>query len=397
MPTVPSTGRRHSRRTHPSGLPKLGAGELRAQVLTVLAAEPSRPRTAGQIARTLGGRSAGAVRSALERLDNDGLATAQPGLPRYYQITAPGLAHAAPPRPPSTATEATPEAKPSAPPAPAATSAAAVPGPVPPHPAAVRRPNGAWYIPRTLAGRTDLDVLRDLRTEQIPALLYGPPGTGKTSLVEAAFPDVITVGGHGDTTVEDFLGSYVPEPGGGFTFTHGPLVVAMREGRALFVDDGTLIAARVLAVLYPVMDGRGTITIPAHHHETVTAAPGFYVAFGHNPGVHGAVLTDALASRLGVHIEVTTDFALARSLGVPDRAVAIAQALNNQLRKNEVGWAPQLRELLALTRVADVLGVDAALANLAGTAPEEDRPAVINAIRAETHRSVAPLALGDQI
>ena len=40
--------------------------------------------------------------------------------------------------------------------------------------------------------------------------------------------------------------------------------------------------------------------------------------------MHGAVLTEALASRFGVHIEVTTDFALARSLGVPCPAVTAA-------------------------------------------------------------------------
>lgn len=81
------------------------------------------------------------------------------------------------------------------------------------------------------------------------------------------------------------------------------------------------------------MDGRGTLTIPAHHHETVAAQPGFYTIFGHNPGVHGAILTEALASRLSVHIEVTTDLVLARSLGVPAGAVAVAQALNQKLRR----------------------------------------------------------------
>jgi nitric oxide reductase NorQ protein len=55
------------------------------------------------------------------------------------------------------------------------------------------------------------------------------------------------------------------------------------------------------------MDGRGVITIPAHRNERVQAAGGFYVIAGHNPGVHGAILTEALASRFEVHIEVTTD------------------------------------------------------------------------------------------
>jgi hypothetical protein len=47
----------------------------------------------------------------------------------------------------------------------------------------------------------------------------------------------------------------------------------MREGRPLLVDDATLIPPRVLAVLYPAMDGRGVITIPGYRNERVEAVP----------------------------------------------------------------------------------------------------------------------------
>jgi nitric oxide reductase NorQ protein len=355
-----------------SGLPKLGAGELRAQVLAALTATPTVAYSAGQIARHLGGRSGGAVRGAIHTLESAGLVAEEPGT-RHYRVTAAG---------PTTAT------------APVTPPAAPVAAPRTSDP--IRRPGGTLYHPRELAGKRDVDVLRRLRADNIPVLLYGPPGTGKTSVVEAAFSEVITVGGHGDTAVEDFLGSFVPDPAGGFTFAYGPLVTAMREGRPLFVDDGTLIPPRVLAILYPVMDGRGTLTIPAHHHETVTAAPGFYTVFGHNPGVHGAILTEALASRLSVHIEVTTDFTLARSLGVPSGAVSVARHLNRQLRDGKVDWAPQLRELLAFKRIAAAIGDDAAYANLAAIAPEDDREAVTEAIRTRAHKTVTPLTLGDQ-
>ena len=100
------------------------------------------------------------------------------------------------------------------------------------------------------------------------------------------------------------------------------------------------------------MDGRGVITIAAHRHENVHAADGFYVAAAHNPGVHGAILTEALSSRFSVHIEVTTDFDLARHLGVPAAAVNAAIALNTELAAGDVDWAPQLRELLAFHRTA---------------------------------------------
>src|SRR5918993_1030824 len=120
----------------------------------------------------------------------------------------------------------------------------------------------------------------------------------------------------------------------------------MRDGRALLVDDATLIPPKVLAVLYPTMDGRKVITIPGYRNERVEAVDGFYVIAGHNPGVHGAILTEALASRFDVHIEVTTDFDLAKHLGVPTPAVTAAVGLNADLAAGRITWAPQLRELL---------------------------------------------------
>jgi hypothetical protein len=56
--------------------------------------------------------------------------------------------------------------------------------------------------------------------------------------------------------------------------------------------------------------------------------------------VHGAILTEALASRFGVHIEVTTDWELARHLGVPAAAVNAAIALNADLAAGKLSWAP---------------------------------------------------------
>jgi nitric oxide reductase NorQ protein len=356
-------------------------GYLYRQVAAHLAAHPDDLLKVGEITTAIGAPSAGAVFEALKKMAAAGHATHHPG-PHRFQITQAGIdaAGTLPPPPP-------PPRTPGTTPSPSGRSARRRP---------VTRPNGEHYFPRRLAGATDIDVLRRLRERRVPVLLYGPPGTGKTAMVEAAFPDLLTATGTGDTAVEDFLGNFIPLPEGGYEYVYGPLVVAMREGRPLLIDDATLIPPKVLAVLYPAMDGRRVIHLPGYRNERVDAVDGFYVIAGHNPGVHGAVLTEALASRFDVHIEVTTDFDLARHLGVPAPAVAAAITLNADLQAGKVTWAPQLRELLGFARVRKTLGLPAAIANLAGRAPDDDRAEVIAALSTAFGTTVTALTLGKQ-
>jgi hypothetical protein len=171
----------------------------------------------------------------------------------------------------------------------------------------------------------------------------------------------------------------------------------MREGRPLFIDDATLIPPTVLAVVYPAMDGRRQLVVKANGGELVDSAPGFYIVAGHNPGVHGAILTDALSSRFAAQIQVSTDYDLATQLKIDKRAVKIARNLATRQDAGEVGWVPQLRELLAFQKIAEVLGAEAAAGNLIGAAPEDDRPIVAAVARQVFGKDLPPLALGARI
>ncbi len=365
-------------------------GELRAKVAQLLADRPADKLTIGDMARQLG-HSHGAVRNAaltlVRRGEADQSGTGQPQFRANAKTVA--AAQRAVISPPGT----------HAPRAQAATArttytAAATPRQTGP----IRRAGGQLYHPRELADLPDVEALNRLRDADVPVLLYGPPGTGKTSLVEAAFPDLLTVAGDGDTTVGDLIGEYTQDDAGAYVFQYGPLVTAMTEGRALLIDDATLISPKVLAALYPAMDGRRQIQVKAHKGETIKAEPGFYVVAGHNPGVHGAVLTEALASRFSVQIQIGTDYDLALALRIDARVVRVARHLAHQVELGELGWAPQLRELLSYQKTEAVLGTKAALANLVGIAPEEDRDAVADAVvKAVGVKKIAPLTLGKQL
>lgn len=375
--------------TTPTG-GRLASGELRRMVAGWLADHPGTDVTAREIAADLG-RSSGAVGNALRTLVDQGTAEQAGTAPLRFRANDATRSAAAPTARPAPTT--TP--KKSAPAKPARTKTP--PKKKKPVAGPVTRPNGQTYHPRKLAGLPDVTALRKLRDAGIPALMYGPPGTGKTSVIEAAFPDLITVPGDGDTTVADFVGEYTQTPEGRYVFVHGPLVTAMREGRCLFIDDATLIPPTVLAVVYPAMDGRREITVKANGGETVTAAPGFYTVAGHNPGVHGAVLTDALASRFSAQIQVSTDFDLATQLEIDSRAVRVARNLATRQRTGDVTWAPQLRELIAFQKIAEALGTDAAARNLIGIAPDDDREAVAKLVRDLFKVSAEPLSLGSRL
>ncbi|MFF3734053.1 AAA family ATPase [Streptomyces sp. NPDC002476] len=268
------------------------------------------------------------------------------------------------------------------------------------------RPNGQIYRPRDLGGHHDVALLKHLRTAGIPVRLYGLPGTGKSALAEAAFGrDLITINGHGDMTVSHFVGSYLPQNDGTFKWADGPLTRAMKEGRPLFVDEITRIPSEVLAVLYSVLDGRGTLSLDDKPDApVVTAAPGFYALCGYNPeGIGVRQLDDALVSRFAVPVEVTTDLDAAKALGVPAKFIRLAENLRTKDAKDrEDGgagvWVPQMRELLLASTVAKTAGVMFAASVIVGQCPRpEDVPTVTDVASKVFGATVKALALGGQV
>lgn len=278
----------------------------------------------------------------------------------------------------------------------------------------VTLPNGVTYKPRTIAGHEDLAWLRRCGARQEHVLLYGPPGTGKTFLSEAAtFPDAERVDPDdedspylhlgqesivcsADTTELDFLGTFVQDPENGtFIWTPGPLQRAVEGNRPLYVDEIFLADPRVLSsTLYPLMDGRDVLRIAANPAlPPIPVGPGFYVIGAGNPDVPGALFSPALRRRFIHHVEVNTDWALARELKVPAKAVQAAKVLDQERRNKTISWSPQLSELLAYRNAVKAFGQEYAVQALIGKSPFEDRAIIAEVLLAKFGIS-EPLTLG---
>jgi nitric oxide reductase NorQ protein len=244
--------------------------------------------------------------------------------------------------------------------------------------------DGVPYIARAVEADernlSDVELFRRAYAHNMNVLLLGEPGTGKTRGLLAAFPDAIVVPVTGDTEVSDLIGSYVPSGPDSFIWVDGPLTRAMDEGRMLVMDEGGLADSKVLAVLYPLMDKKGEarkLLVTANPARgTITAKDGFGIAFTTNPNAKGVHIAEPLLSRCAITMTVTSDYKVARDLGCNERLVQAAEHMAKQREAGEMGWAPEMRNLLDARDLEAKFGIIMALRALIMQAPEMEREVV---------------------
>lgn len=268
----------------------------------------------------------------------------------------------------------------------------------------VKRPNGYIHHPRAIGDYEDLALMESWREDGEFAFISGPPGTGKNSVVEGAFEGIRLDGQprrrppgaeylvcSRDTTEADLVGSWVKNKAGQYVWVNGPLTRAVIQGVPFMADEMLLSDTRTFAVVYPLLDGRGTLTITANPElEPIAVTEGFYFIGAGNPDVPGAQFSEAMRDRLVHHIEIGTDWKLCQQLGVPTDIISAAKKLDQTRIRQEINWSPQMRALLAFRDSAKKYGEDFASQGLLAKTPAEDR-AIVADVLAAYYPGIKPL------
>lgn len=214
-------------------------------------------------------------------------------------------------------------------------------------------PGGGTYLARKLPPfENDVEGLRTLcafqgtHRLQRHVMLMGEPGTGKTALVNAAFPDAVTIIMNSRTTAQQLtMTAYIDPETQRPVQGPGPLVRAATAGVPLYVDEIMLASPDALTPLYAAMDGRGWLFGANPDGTDVEIQPGFAVIASSNPLVRGAFLPDAVASRFRI-LNVETSEELMIALGIN----AMLRTIWKNIRTEPLSWYPSVRTLLAAQR-----------------------------------------------
>jgi MoxR-like ATPase len=183
--------------------------------------------------------------------------------------------------------------------------------------------------------------------------LFGPPGVGKTYAAYAygrTERDVFACTLTQETPAAELRGTYLPR-GDTLAWHDGPVVVAMKHGARLVLNELSHASDDALAFLYPVLEHPETARVTLPTGETVRPAPGFHVVVTDNLSPAG--LPPALRDRFDALIEIAEPHpsALARLTEPIREAARRSFALGEERRVSVRSW-------LTLDRLRQVLGLE---------------------------------------
>ena len=239
------------------------------------------------------------------------------------------------------------------------------------------------YVHRKVYGVEDFKTFDKARSNGINVLIYGPTGPGKTTAVEAWAAArnlrMATVSGNASMESRQLFGGFIPDGNGGYGWIDGPVTDVVRNGGVLLLDEFNFISPKIYTTLYPLTDGRRTITLLDHMGETIVAHPDLTIFATMNPDYVGTTpLNFAMRNRFDIQLSWDYDDNVESKLIKSKSLLLIAKQLRTEAAKGQYETPISTNMLMEIAEfVADPdLGYEFAVENFIAHFSADEQPSV---------------------
>jgi hypothetical protein len=237
------------------------------------------------------------------------------------------------------------------------------------------------YIHRKVYGVEDFSIFDTARTEGINVLIYGPTGPGKTTAVEAWAAErglrMATVSGNASMESRQLFGGFIPDGKGSYGWIDGPVTDVVRNGGVLLLDEMNFISPKIYTTLYPLTDGRRTITLLDHMGETITAHKDLTIFATMNPDYVGTTpLNFAMRNRFDIQLSWDYDDAVEEKLVSSNSLRKLVQQLRNEAAKGQYDTPISTNMLIEFSDFVSKLGYEFAVENFIAHFGAEEQASV---------------------
>jgi hypothetical protein len=237
------------------------------------------------------------------------------------------------------------------------------------------------YVHRKVYGVEDFKTFDVARADGINVLIYGPTGPGKTTAVEAWAAErglrMATVSGNASMESRQLFGGFIPDGKGSYGWIDGPVTDVVRNGGVLLLDEMNFISPKIYTTLYPLTDGRRTITLLDHMGETITAHEDLTIFATMNPDYTGTTpLNFAMRNRFDIQLMWDYDDAVEEKLVASKALRTLVKSLRSEAAKGLYDTPISTNMLIEFSDFVGKLGYEFAVENFIAHFSAEEQASV---------------------